>query len=176
MRITLLALALLQGQGGVVKGAISSKAGSMTPVDAVAVWDPAKKELRVAVMPFKIRKESLQDIRKDSTMFAGFGEKSPDPKKWPDWCPAGEVKFTLDDQRRVESYHFWVYGLAKKNFTDNMNQSGDEARKHVTKLDLKLDAKGGGTFQLAFAAKSAFDDGVSWDLAVQGVVLPPLAR
>jgi hypothetical protein len=175
MRITLLALALLQGQGAVVKGAVGSKGGSMTPVDAVAVWDPAKKELRVALLPVQIRKEALHDIRKDSTMFAGFGEKSPDPKKWPDWCPAGEVKLVLDDRRLVESYHFWVYGLAKKNYTHNMNQSGDAARKDVSKLELKLDAKGGGTFHLAFAAKSEFEDGLSWDLAIQGVVVPPLA-
>ena len=74
----------------------------------------------------------------------------------------------------MESYHFWVCGLAKKNYTDNMSQSGDEARKQVSKLELKLDAKGGGTFNLAFAAKSSFEDGVSWDLGIQGVVLPPL--
>ena len=176
MRMTLLALALLQGQGAVVKGAVTSKAASMTPADAVAVWEPAKNELRVAMLPVKIRKEALQDIRKDSTMFAGFGEKSPDPKKWPDWCPAGEIKFTLDEKRRVESYHFWFYGLEKKNFTHNMSQSGDEARKHASKLEMKLDAKGGGTFDLAFAAKAVFEDGLSWDLAIQGVVVPPLAE
>jgi hypothetical protein len=176
MKITLLALALLQGQGGVVKGAVNSKAASMTPVDAVGVWDPAKRELRVAILPFKIGKEALEEIREDSTMFAAFGVKSPDPKKWPDWCPSGEIKLGLDEKNRATSYHFWFYGLEKKNYTHNMSQSGDAARKAVPKLELKLDAKGGGTFDLAFAADAAFEEGLSWDLAVQGVVVPPLAK
>jgi len=181
MRIMLVAVAGLLLQGATVKGSISAKGGSMSVAEAVAVWDPAKGELRVALMPFKIQEKHLKDIRKDRTMFAGFGEKSPDPKKWPDWCPGAEVKLTLDPKElakgpaSLKSYHLWAYGLKEKNFTHNMNGSGEDAQKEMSKLVVKLDAKGAGTFEMAFAGKSAFDEGLAWDLVVKGTVLTPLA-
>ena len=181
MRIMLVAALLVQAPGANVKGSFSTKGASMSPIDTVAVWDPAKGELRVALMPFKIQDKHHKDIRKDSTMFAGFDEKSPDPKKWADWCPAAEMKLTLDPKAlgkgpaAIQSYHLWVYGLEKKNYTHNVNESGEESRKQVSRLVLKLDAKGAGTFELTFVGKSSFDDGLTWDITAKGAVLTPLA-
>jgi hypothetical protein len=180
MKTMLVAVVGLLLQAAAAKGTISTKDGSMPVVDAVAVWNPAKGELRVALTPFKIQEKHLPDIRKDSTMFAMFGEKSPDPKKWADWCPAAEVKLTLDAREiakgpaSLKSYHFWAYGLKEKNYTHNMNRSGEDAQKEMSKLVVKLDAKGAGTFEMTFAGKSAFDTGMAWDLAVKGSVLTPL--
>lgn len=157
---------LLQAQAAPVSGAISSGKKSMTPIDTVAVWDPAKGELRVSLMPFKIEKKHLADIQKDRTMMAVLGGKGP----------GSEVKFKITDpakgQAGVESYHFWAYGIEKENFTDNVSYSGDRARETIKKLVLKVDAKGG-TFELEFEGKTAFDDGMAWKVSAKGKVLPP---
>jgi hypothetical protein len=160
----LVAVAGLLLQGATVKGAINGKGVSMPVVDAVAVWDPAKSELRIPLVPYKLQQRHLKDIQKGSTMFAVLGEKSPDAKKWPKWCPGAELKLTLDAKalakgpEALQSYHFWIYGLEKENFTDNYNQQADGAKRDVPKLTVKLDAKGMGTFSVTFAGKSAFDD------------------
>ena len=179
MRILLAVSAglLLQAQAGTIQGTISCKTSSMTLVDTVAVWDPAKGELRVSLMPFKIQKKHLAEIQKDSTMFAVMDEKSPDPKKWKD-CPGAEVKFVIAAKDLgkgadgVTAYHFWIHALEKPNFTDNQSQNGDGARKQLKKLVVKADEKGG-TFELEFEGKSAFDDGVAWSVRAKGPVLPP---
>src|SRR5262245_55419571 len=176
MRMLLVAVAGLLLQGATVKGTISTKGGAMPVADAVAVWDPAKGELRVALMPYKIKDKHLDEIRKNRTMFAGFGEKSPDPAKWKDWCPGAEVKLTLDAKEiakgpaSLKSYHFWAYGLKEKNFTHNMSRGGEDAQKELSKLALKLDSKGAGTFEMTFVGKSSFDEGMAWDLTVKGNV------
>ena len=180
---TLLAVAaalLLQAQGASIKGTITSKKATLTPIDTVGVWDPAKGELWIAMLPFKIKPKHLADIQKDSTMFAVLGEKSPDPKKWPDWCPGAQVRIKIDAKdlgkgaAGVESYGLWAYGLAEKNFTDNASYSGDKAREHVKKLVVKIDAKGG-SFELEFSGKTAFDDGLEWTVSATGPVLPSKA-
>lgn len=159
---------LLLAQGASVSGTINSGKKSMTPIDTVAVWDAAKGELRISLMPFKIEKKHLADIQKDRTMMAVLGGKGP----------GSEVKIKLKDPSKgeagVESYHFWAYGIEKENFTDNVDYSGDRARETIKKLVLKTDAKGG-TFELEFEGKTAFDDSLSWKVSAKGLVLPPKA-
>jgi hypothetical protein len=162
-----------------VKGTVSSKAASMPVVDTVAVWDPAKGELRVSMMPFTIQNKHLAHIREGSTMFAVLEEKTPDAKKWADWCPGAEVKIKLDPKElakgpaAVKSYHLWVYGLEKRNFTDNVNRGGEELAKEFPKLVVKLDAKGTGTFEMEFSGNTSSDDSTSWNVSLKGNILAP---
>jgi len=183
MRILLAisAAVLLQAQGAVIKGTVSTPGGTLTPIDTVGVWDAGKGEIWIALVPFKLKPAHLVEIQKDSTMLAVLGEKSPDSKKWADWCPGAQVRIKIDAKdlgkgaAGVESYLLWAYGLKEKNCTDNANYSGDKAREHVKKLVVKTDAKGG-SFELEFSGKTAFDDGLSWTINAKGPVLPSKAE
>ncbi len=173
---------LLQAQAAAAKGTISVESASMPVVDAVAVWDPAKGELRIALMPWKITAKMLPDIRKDSTIFAMFDGKSPDAKKWPDWTPGAEMKITFKDKAidkgpaGMESFLLWAYGLQKKNFTHNVNRQGLDVEKGFTKFEFKPDGKGGGTLDAVFSRKDGAADDVKWDIAVKCPVLAPLEK
>jgi hypothetical protein len=174
------AAVLLQAQGAAIKGTLSSKGGTLTPIDTVGVWDAAKGEIWIAMVPFKIKPAHLLEIQKDSTMLVVLGEKSPDPKKWADWCPGAQIRIKINAKdlgkgaAGVESYALWAYGLQEKNFTDNASYDGDRAREHVKKLAVKVDAKGG-SFELEFSGKSGFDDGLTWSISAKGPVLPSKA-
>jgi hypothetical protein len=169
-------------QAGAVKGTVSVKDASMPVVDAVAVWDPTKGELRIALMPFKIAVKQLPDIRQDNTMFAMFEGKSPDAKKWPDWTPGAEMKITFKDKAiakgpaAISKFHLWAYGLKQKNFTHNVSRETPDVAKGFAKIDFKPDGKGGGTLEAVFAEKDVPEEDVKWDITVKCAVLAPLEK
>jgi hypothetical protein len=173
---------LLQAQAATVKGTISVKDTSMPVADSVAVWDPAKGQLRIALLPFKIAGKAVTDIRKDRTMFAMFDQKSPDATKWADWCPGAEMTITFKNKditkgpAGMESFSLWAYGLKQKNFTDNVGRTGLDVEKGFSKIDFKPDGKGGGTLEAVFARTEGKDDDVKWDIAVKCAVLAPLEK
>ncbi len=166
-------------QSTTAKGTLSKKTVTMNVVDAVAVWDAKKNELRVVFLPFKAKKEHLEKIQKDETFFSLSDQPSPDPKKW-QWCPFGEVKIELDPAKPgrdgVKSLFLLAYGLTERNFTDNINMLPDNARAALPTLVLKLDAAGkAGSIEMNFARKQKLPEtDVGWDIQVKGPVLRAL--
>jgi hypothetical protein len=172
----------LQAPSDAVKGTVSVGDISMQVLDATAVWDPAKGELRIVLLPIKVQPKYLPGIQKGSTRSAILEAPSPDPKKWPDWSPAAEMRiaFKRKDATKgpagVESYQFFADWLTKRAFVDMHDNLTAGAAKEFSKLNLKPDGNGGGTLTAVFSRKGGDKDSVNWDVSVTCPVLSPIAE
>lgn len=173
---------LLQAQPTAVKGTLTHKNVEMTVVDSLAVWDEKANELLVVFLPFKAELRHMDRLRSGRTSFFAMGEPSPDPKKWPNYCPAAWLKVSMNPKalaagpKAVKSYQMGGIRLNMKEAGETISRGEEPAQRDFKRLVLKLDPTGAGTLDMEFAGSSAFysDDGVAWNMSVTLKVAPAL--
>lgn len=180
--LAILAL-LLQDQPTVVKGRLTHKNVEMTVVDSLAVWDKKANELLVVFLPFKAEQRHIDRLRSGRTSFFAMGEPSPDPKKWPNYCPAVWLRVSMNPKvlttgsKAIKSYQMGGIQLNLKEAGETISNADEpSAQRNFKRLVLNLDATGAGTLDMEFAGASAFysDDGIAWNMMVKLKVAPAL--
>jgi hypothetical protein len=172
---------LLQAKADEVRGTVSAGNASMQVLDATAVWDAEKGEMKVVLLPTKLQLKFLPEIQKGDWWRATADAPSPDPKKWADWCPAAivTIAFKRKDATKgpagIESVQLGADGLTRKGFVETSLNQTDSAPKEFSKLVFKPDGNGGGTLTAAFSRKGENKDSLIWNVSLTCPVLPSTA-
>ena len=103
------------------------KNGIRMPIkDTMLVYDKSRSELSIFMFPSRISSQDKQQIAKKNSAFSVLWNKqSPDKKKW-QWYPYAMMRLSgkngkVNDIADISNYYLLAYGIAEKNFTDNIN-------------------------------------------------------
>jgi hypothetical protein len=156
-----LLLLLLQIHPSETKGDISYLGTAMPVVDALAVWDPTAHTLSIALMPFKIEKEHIEEIQKDRDQFVSEAHKTPDATKWPTWCPSAQMVLVCLPSATLHSLTtesiretiFRGYRISLKGGGFASTRGAPEGLEHVKKLAIKKDSKNQFSVEFVYSAE-----------------------
>ena len=142
---------------------------------AVAVWEPAESELRIALLPFVPSSQEIAEIRNAGAVFVAAERPSPNPALW-DRPPFAVlvIKFrpgtstaTMQD---ITHYRLEVAWLDRMNHTSTLNRNyEDEVRREFSGLSGSL--REGGQVRVALrGGDTVFDDTLAWNFQAEATV------
>ena len=156
-------------------GTITQNGKTISLKTAVAVWDPAEKELRIGLVPFAITSQDVETIKGSGTLFVTVEKPSPDPGMW-QHSPFADLVIQFEpgtnsiSPERVRHYRLIVSWLDRMNFTITLNRnSQDEVQREFSHLSGSL--REGGNVQLSFAGSDSLtEDTIQWDVRVNSTI------
>lgn len=133
--LTLLALSFF-GVCSASQGYIEKEGTRLEIKDSVAVLDEQVGKLTIYLLPSRLSAREKKRMKTGNAMVVLLTKPSPDNSKW-GWYPyaALELRNTPADFSSAEDlpgYYLMVYGINKKNATDNLNGrfSGNEVLRN----------------------------------------------
>ncbi|TDX99654.1 hypothetical protein [Thiohalophilus thiocyanatoxydans] len=165
--VTLLAL-VISGVCTASQGYIE-KAGTRLEIkDSVAVLDEQVGKLTIYLLPSRLSAREKKRMKAGNAMMVLLTKSSPDNSKW-GWYPYAtlEMRNTPADFSSAEvlrSYYLMVYGINKKNATDNLNGrfSGNEVLRNYRFDEERV--------QFRFSGRQDYFD-IRWQLEVNAPLL-----
>jgi hypothetical protein len=175
LTLLLLAPASPRAETHTASGTITQNGKTISLKATVAVWDPAEKELRIALVPFATTSQDVETIKGSGTLFVAVEKPSPDPGIWQHSPFAGlviqfEPGTSAISRERVTHYRLIVSWLDRMNFAGTLNRnSQDEVRREFSHISGSL--RKGGNVQLSFkGSDSLTEDTFQWDVRVNSTI------
>lgn len=154
-------------------GTLTENGVSMEVKGVVALFDAKQPSLRFVLLPFAPTTEDIAKLQaKDPFWATGF--KSPDTRKWADWCPYGWVelswsleKGSVGDAKKATVY---VHSVGVKAPGSNLNAS--RAGSNMNLALVGVVAEGKDVTLIASGKDSVGKSKLGWNLKLSAKVVP----